>query len=193
MGMKWPMAIITVWVDDLLLFASPDELMKQTKLDLHSKWEVTDLGKPTKIIGIEITQTDDSITISQKAYVESILQCEGLNEMSRSTTPMYPHIKLEPNPDGNEGNRSNSFARLLGELQFLANSTRPNIAFAMNRLAAYTTNPSLQHVTALKQILRYLAGTKNLGITYSKTSINPNNNSNFFYGFADAAFANHDD
>ncbi len=27
----------------------------------------------------------------------------------------------------------------------------------------------------------------------SKTSINPNNNSNFFYGFADAAFANHDD
>ena len=117
------MAIITVWVDDLLLFASSDELMKQTKSDLHSKWEVTDLGKPTKIIGIEITQTDDSIIISQKGYVESILQREGLNEMSRSTTPMDPHIKLKPNPDGNEGNRSNSFARLLGELQFLENST----------------------------------------------------------------------
>ena len=90
-------------------------------------------------------------------------------------------------------NQLNAKARLLGELQFLANSTWPDIAFAMNRLAAYTANLSLQHVTALKQILRYLAGTKNLGITYSKTSINPNNNSNFFYGFADAAFANHDD
>jgi len=61
----------------------------------------------------------------------------------------------------------------------------------MNWLAAYTANPSLQHVTAVKQILRYLAGTKNLGITYSKTSNNPNNN--IFHGFADAAFANHDD
>ena len=61
----------------------------------------------------------------------------------------------------------------------------------MNRLASYTVNPSLQHVTALKRILRYLAGTKNLGITYSKTADNPDNN--IFHGFADAGFANHDD
>jgi len=183
--------IITVWVDDLLLFAKPDELMEQTKSDLHTKWEMTDLGEPTKIIGVEITQTEDSITISQKVYVESILECEGLSEINSVTTPLDPNIKLVPNPDGNEGNRSNSFARLLGELQFLTNSTRPDIAFAVNRLAAYTANPSLQHVTALKRILRYLAGTKNLGITYSKTANNPDNN--IFHGFADAAFANHDD
>ena len=61
----------------------------------------------------------------------------------------------------------------------------------MNRLAAYTANPSLQHVTALKRILRYLAETKNLGITYSKTADNPDKN--IFHGFANAAFANHDD
>ena len=100
---------------------------------------------------------------------------------------MDPNIKLEPNPDGNEGNQSNSFAKLLGELQFLTNSTRPDITFAVNWLAAYTANLSLQHITALKQILRYLAGTKNLSITYSKASSNPN----IFHGFADAAFAGH--
>lgn len=43
--------------------------------------------------------------------------------------PMDPNIKLEPNPEGNEGNRSNAYARLLGELQFLANATRPDIAY----------------------------------------------------------------
>ena len=102
-----------------------------------------------------------------------------------------PNIKLVLNPDGNKGNRSNSFARLLGELQFLANSTWLDITFAVNQLAAYTVNPSLQHFTALKQILRYLAGTKNLGITYSKTADNPDKN--IFHGFADAAFTNHDD
>ena len=56
-------AIITVWVDDLLLFASSDKLIEQTKSDLRTEWEITDLGEPTKIIGIEITQTNDSITI----------------------------------------------------------------------------------------------------------------------------------
>ena len=105
--------------------------------------------------------------------------------------PLDPNIKLEPNPDENEGNQSNSFARLLGELQYLANNMRPDITFGVNRLASYTANPSLQHVTALKRILRYLAGTKDLGITYSKVSTNPTDNS--FYRFANAAYANQDD
>ena len=62
----------------------------------------------------------------------------------------------------------------------------------MNRLAAYTANPSLQHVMALKRILRYLAGTINFSITYSKTS-NYHDNFNIFDGFSDATYANHDD
>src|SRR5580698_916444 len=85
------------------------------------------------------------------------------------TIPMDPHLKLEPNPENNEPNHSNAYAKLLGELQYLANCTRPDIMFAVNRLAAYTANPSLQHYGAVKRILRYLAGTRNLGITYRKS------------------------
>jgi hypothetical protein len=59
--------IITVWVDNLMLFASSDAMME-------SEWEVTDLGEPRKIIGIEITIDDDSITISQQKYIESFLK-----------------------------------------------------------------------------------------------------------------------
>ena len=106
-------------------------------------------------------------------------------------TPLDSNIKFEPNPDGNEGNHSNSFAHLLGELQFLTNCTRPDIAFAINRLVSYTANPSLQHTTAVKRILQYLAGTQDQGIIYSKISTTVNEN--IFHGFADAAYANHDD
>jgi hypothetical protein len=123
--------------------------------------------------------------ISQKIYIQSILEREGLSEINSVGTPLDSNMKLGPNPDENEGNRSNSFARLLGELQFLANSTRPDIAFAVNRLASYTANPSLQHFAAVKRVLRYLAGTKDQGITYRKASTFPNENS--FHGFADAA------
>ena len=181
--------IITVWVDDLLLFASMDRLMQRMKDELHSLWEVTDIGEPTKIVGIEITRTEDSITISQTQYIEAILKREGMENANPVTMPMDPNMKLKPNPDGNEGSRSNSYARLLGELQFLANATRPDIAYAVNRLAAYTANPSLQHVGALKRILRYLAGTRTHGITYSKSPTT----ANFFFGYADAAYANADD
>jgi hypothetical protein len=49
-------SIITVWVDDLFLFATSDGLMQQMKAEIHSQWEATDMGDPSKIVGIEITQ-----------------------------------------------------------------------------------------------------------------------------------------
>ena len=78
--------------------------MQQTKSDLHTEWVMTNLGEPTKIVGIEITQTENSITISQKLYIKSILEREGLSEINSVGTPLDLNIKLRPNPDGNEGN-----------------------------------------------------------------------------------------
>jgi hypothetical protein len=187
-------SIITVWVDDLLLFASGDDLMRKIKEEIKASWEVTGMGEPKKIIGIEISHTEDTITISQQRYIESILECENLTDCNPVTTPMDPKIKILPNPEGNEGSRSNYFARLLGELQFLANATRPDIAFTVNCLSSYTANPTMEHVTALKRILRYLKGTKSYGITYSNSQgDNDDLFHGFFHGFADAAYANTDD
>ena len=183
--------IITVWVDDLMLFATSKELMNRMKTDIKSEWECTDLGEPTKIVGIEITRQGDSITISQQRYIESILRREGMLHANPVATPLDPHIAIEPNPEGNEGSRSNAYAKVLGELQYLANATRPDIAYAVNRLASYTANPSLQHVGALKRILRYLAGTRTYGITYSASPLK-NRGTNLFQGYADAAYNNVD-
>ena len=181
--------IITVWVDDLLLFATTIELRDKARADIEREWEVTDLGEPSKIVGIEINQTQDFISISQIRYIESILRKEGMERCNSVSTPLDPNVPLVPNPEGNEGSRSNSYARLLGQLQFVANATRPDICYAVNRLAAYTANPSLQHTTALKRILRYLSGTRTYGIVYRSLP----HQSNFFYGYADAAYGNADD
>jgi hypothetical protein len=183
--------IITVWVDELLLFASSDRMMDHMKNSLRSKWELTNLGEPRKIIGIEIAQTNDSVTISQQQYIESLLRREMMVDANPVGTPMDQNGKLGPNPEINEPNRSNSYARLLGELQYISNSTRPDITFAVKNLAVYTANLSLQHYGALKQILQYLAGTKTLGITYSSKDATKNHN--LFHGFADTSFASTDD
>jgi len=183
------LAIITVWVDDLLLFADSAESMEGMKNDIHTEWETTDMGEPTKIVGIEINQSPGQISITQKQSVQGILERQGLADANPVQMPLDPNIKIIANPDGNEGNRSNAYAQLLGELQFIANATRPDIAFAVNRLASYTANPSMQHQTALKRILRYLSGTRTYGITY-KT---PPESTVTFMGFADAAFANRED
>jgi hypothetical protein len=59
-------SIITIWVDDLLLFATLESILIKMANDLHAEWEITDLSEPAKIIGIEITHTKDSIILLQK-------------------------------------------------------------------------------------------------------------------------------
>jgi len=162
--------------------------MSKMNSDIKAKWEVTDLGKPTKIVGIKIMMGRDTIAISQTRYIKSILKKEGLKHANPVGMPLDPNSPLEPNPEGNEGNCSNSFARLLGELQFITNTTRPDIAYAVNILVSYTANPSLQHVGALKCILQYLKGTKDQGIVYKALPLEPN----FFYGYMDASYRNAD-
>jgi len=165
------------------------KLMNKMKSDIRAEWEVTDLGELSKIVGIEITMSKDSIAISQRQYIESILKKEGLERSNPVAMPLDPNAPLKPNPEGNEGNRSNSFTRLLGELQFIVNATRPYITYIVNRLASYTANPSLQHVGALKRILRYLSGMRTHGIVYKALPQEPN----FFFGYADASYGNADD
>jgi hypothetical protein len=185
-------AIIIVWVDDLLLFATTIKMMEDMKSAIKSEWVVTDLGQPSKIVGIEITTGEGTITISQQKYIESVLAKEGMLRANAVGMPMDPHTSIGPNPEIREPNRSNAYARLVGEIQYIANATRPDISYAINKLASYMANPSTQHYSALKRLLRYLAGTRNLGITYRKPD-DTDDNENFFHGFADAAFANADD
>src|SRR6202162_4080175 len=141
----------------LLLFTSNDAMMEHMKGSIESKWQATDLGEPSKIIGIEITIMLEYLRISQGKYVENLFRKENMAEANPVGMPLDPNVKIGLNLVYNEPNRSNSYAKLLGELQYIANTTRPDISYAINKLASYTANPSLEHYGSLKRILRYLA------------------------------------
>ena len=210
--MRWDgdkVAIINVWVDDLMLFASSDTMMGHMKISIESEWQATDLGEPSKIIGIEVTIMPEYLRISQGKYIDNLLRKENMAEANPVGMPLDPNIKIGLNLIHNEPNRSNSYTKLLGELQYLVNTTWPDISYAINKLGSYTANPSLEHYGSLKCILRYLAGTRDYGITYKKPSGQNNEanlfhglarnyepgdygENNIFHGFADAAFANAD-
>ena len=53
-------------------------------------------------------------------------------------------------------------------LLYLATNTRPDIAFAVSQVARFSHSPKQSHATAVKTIVRYLAGTKDKGIIFKK-------------------------
>jgi hypothetical protein len=122
------------------------------KESIESEWQATDLGEPSKIIGIEITFMLRSLRISQQKYIENLLCKEKMAEANPVGMPLDPNIKIGPNPIHNEPNWSNSYAKLLGELQYLANTTRPDISYAVNKLGSYTAIYSMDSLTLPSQM-----------------------------------------
>ena len=80
---------------------------------LSSEWEVTNLGEPHKIVGIEVMCTNNAISIFQQKYTKNLLCKENMQDANPATIPMDLNIKLAPNLDNNKLNCSNSYAKLL--------------------------------------------------------------------------------
>jgi hypothetical protein len=59
----------------------------------------------------------------------------------------------------NDGEYADEYATIVGELQYAATITRPDIAFAVSTLARFMSNPGKRHMEAAKHLLRYVAGT----------------------------------
>ena len=78
---------------------------------------------------------------------------------------MDPNVKLDDAEDTLEKQGStemvtHGYANLIGSLMYLVIATRPDIAYAINKLAQYTSAPKPRHWTAIKRVFRYLKGTK---------------------------------
>lgn len=76
-----------------------------------------------------------------------------------------------------------SYLSAIGALLYLAQCTRSDIAFSVNLLARYSSEPIKRHWNGIKHIMRYLRGMTNLGFIYSNTGNNPN-----LVGYADVGY-----
>jgi hypothetical protein len=156
--------IITVWVDDLLLFSNSTTMLEAVKAALKREVEITDLGEPKKLLGIEIYRDRKArtIQISQEHYIDSVLKQFGYENMSPVTTPMDPNVVLEKfkTASQNTDERGRSYREHMGSLIWPATVSRPDIAYAVARVGPYTVNPGPAHLTAIKRVFRYLKGTR---------------------------------
>ncbi len=97
-------------------------------------------------------------------------------------TPWDSHVKDDHQKL--EGTEITSFRRTLGQLAYLANGTRPDLSWAISRLASENNEPTKGGLRRIKRILRYLKGTVDLGIKYK-----PNNKIMNIMTYVDSSFS----
>nr|GEZ79947.1 zinc finger, CCHC-type [Tanacetum cinerariifolium] len=86
--------IICLYVDDMLIFGTDQDLVNKTKEFLSSKFDIKDLGEAEMILGIRIKQEKNGISISQSRYIEKILTKFHFANCSPVYTLVDPTVKI---------------------------------------------------------------------------------------------------
>ena len=175
--------IIYLYIDDLAIIGPKLDTIKAFIKNLKQFFKLKELGLIKDYLGIEVEYKEHSLKLYQTKYIDKILARFDMNNTKTYNTPMDNRAKLDPNKAQALKEDIKWFQALIGCLLFLMLATRPDIAYSVILLARFASNPSIEHIIAIKRVLRYLKGTRHLGITYSY-----NNDLNII-GYCDADYA----
>jgi hypothetical protein len=171
--------MLLCYVDDLLIAAPKDAWSEWAAGKIGEAFKLRTLGEASYFLGIELLRTGDELKLVQSRKIKDLLDKYGLAECNPRNTPMTPGLKLTK-----EGTLLDKveypYPELVGSLLYLSNTTRPDIAQAVNALARFMQTPTTDHWEAAKGVLRYLAGTINCGLVYKRGDL---------IGFCDADYA----
>lgn len=177
-------AVILVYVDDIIPAGKTQGIVDEFKRKLAARFKITDGGALSWCLGIQVSRNQHSITLTQEAYSETILQRFRMGDSLPKDTPLVEGAHLErPNKDDEPANGT-LYRSIVGALGYLVSCTRPDLATAVSQLARGFQAPTKRHFEAAKRVLRYLRGTTALGLTYSII-----NGDNIPVGYADASYA----
>jgi histone deacetylase 1/2 len=181
--------IVLVYVDDIIITGSSLPHIQKLITKLNAEFALKQLGTLDYFLGIEVFHlANGALLLSQAKYIRDLLSKAKMDTANGMSTPMASTLKLSkigsvPVED------PTLFRSIVGALQY-ATLTRPEIAFSVNKVCQFLSNPLEEHWKAVKRILRYLSGTLHYGLLIQAAPIHKPLS---LIGFCDADWASDPD
>ena len=178
--------VLTIYVDDGILFGKrKKDISNIIDLLKRNKFDIEEMGDVCDYIGVKVERlSNGQIKLSQPHLIDQILT--DLNfDIENTKTKDIPALSsklLDRDLEGNPFEEKWQYRSIIGKLNYLEKCTRGDIAFAVHQCARFSQDPKKSHADAVRQIARYLAGTRTQGLI-----LNPSNKS--FECYADAGFS----
>lgn len=157
---------LIIYVDDMIITGDDSEEILRLQRRLADEFEMKDLGGLKYFLGIEVARSKRGIFLSQRKYVLDLLAEVGMLDCRPADTPMVQNHKLGEYPDQVPANKER-YQRLVGRLIYLSH-TRPDIAYAVSVVSQFMHAPSVDHMSAVDRILRYLKSAPGKGLMFAK-------------------------
>ena len=170
---------VLIYVDDIIITGSSKREVTTLISQLRECFALKDLGPIHYLLGIEVTRSQNGdLLLSQSKYITDLLRRTNMLSANPLPTPMQFTLRLQQ--DASSAMIDPTLYRsVVGTLQYIL-ITRPELAFAVNKVFQFMHNPQDHHWKAMKRILRYLAGTSSHGLLIK------HNSSSTILAFSDA-------
>ena len=164
----------------MLLFVFVDDIQSSFHREDHQEWthlksqlvaefNTKDVGTSSWMLGMRITRdrTARTITLDQEVYVTKALEKYGYAQCTTRPTPeVVGAAHQDPSQEQSQPTDRQRYMEIAGTLMYAAISTRPDIAHAVFYLASHMVAPTCLHMAAADRVMRYLAGTRSLGLIF---------------------------
>ena len=161
--------VVISFVDDLGIQAPSQHIIDEFINALESRGlELTREGSFLEYLSIQYEhQSDGSIIMNQTGLIDKIIDATDMKECNPNRTPTTKEA-LPTDPDGEDMNEQWNYRSVVGMMLYLSLNTRPDIAFAVSQVARFSHHPKKSHTSAIKTIVRYLAGTREKGTIFTR-------------------------
>lgn len=173
--------LLSVYVDDIpSAYAIEDESeWGEIKAAFFSRFKIAFQADADWILNMRITRDSSGhrLILDQQAYIEQILEDFNMDECKPVSHPGAQEELLITRDDNTAGDNSSQaeqaelrafpYRRAIGLLMYLSNTSRPDITHSVNVASRFIERPNITHVRAVKQIFRYLSGTRQHGLLFA--------------------------
>ena len=173
-----------VYMDDAILMGPDVDKIQKVIESLKEDYNLTDEGDLNEYLGIKVEKTSSGgLKLTQPTLIERILKAVGMTDKTKSKVRHTPANKVLQKDLGGRGRILEwDYRSVVGMLNFLCRSTRPDLSFAVSQAARFMSNPKRSHKAAIAQICEYLKRTKTKVMT-----MKPNGTASFEV-YADADY-----
>eukprot|EP00253_Pinus_taeda_P014262 PITA_14262 len=158
--------ILVLYVDDLFLTSSSG-LIEDCKENPATEFDMKDLGQMHYFLGLEVWQQKDKIFLGQGRYATEILKRFRMQDCRPMATQMITNWKKIDASEDKDIDPT-LYRQFIASLMYLVN-TRLDICYVVNTLSQFMVEPKRAHWAAAKHVLRYLQGTVDYGLLYTRS------------------------
>jgi hypothetical protein len=164
--------VVILYVDDVIIAGDNQAVVDHFKDAIACRFKMKDLGALRWVLGMEVIRDviKGTIQIKQTAYVDKILARFGMSQCKPVATPMEGALRRS---DYDDEQLRSEYMSLVGSLMHVAVMSRPDAMYAVNALGRHMQHPCHDHLVAGKRVLRYLAGTRDVGLVYGSAGLKP--------------------